>query len=96
MVGQTPLARYKAGPITSTVWENQIHVNGNRKTVLKTSVQGRYKDKSGTWKSTSSFSRNEIPLAIYCLQKAFEKIIETDNAGVQEKADDMEFLATEE
>jgi hypothetical protein len=33
--------------------------------VLKATVQRRYKDKSGSWKSTTSFSRNEIPLAIY-------------------------------
>jgi hypothetical protein len=35
--------------------------------------------KSGTWQSSTSFSRNEIPLAIHCLQKAFEKIIEKQN-----------------
>ena len=44
--------------------------------MLKASVQRRYKDKDGEWKSSQSFSRNEIPLAIYCLQKSFEKIIE--------------------
>ena len=59
-------------------------------TVLKATVQRRYKDKDGNWKSSSSFSRNEIPLAIYCLQKAFEKIIETqiedsDNGSVEEE-----------
>ena len=46
--------------------------------MLKASVQRRYKDRDGQWKSSGSFSRNEIPLAIYCLQKAFEKIIETE------------------
>ena len=33
-------------------------------------------DNDGEWKSSGSFSRNEIPLAIYCLQKAFEHMIE--------------------
>ena len=28
------------------------------------------------WKSSQSFSRNEIPLAIYVLQKAFEAMLE--------------------
>jgi len=47
--------------------------------MLKATVQRRYKDKSGTWQSSTSFGRNEIPLAIHCLQKAFEKIIQTQN-----------------
>jgi len=49
--------------------------------VLKATIERRYKDKSGTWKSTTSFSRNEIPLAIYCLEQAFEAIIEEEKAG---------------
>ena len=51
----------------------------------KASVDRRYKDKSGTWKSATSFSRNEIPLVIYVLEKAFEAIIgeerEDSNGG---------------
>ena len=44
--------------------------------LAKASVERRYKDKDGKWQSSGSFSRNEIPLAIYCLQKAFDTIIE--------------------
>jgi hypothetical protein len=60
--------------------------------VLKASVSRRYKDRDGNWKSSQSFSRNEIPLAIYCLRKAFEKIIEKEtaqgssNGSVEEEA----------
>jgi len=49
-----------------------------------------YKDSNESWKSSGSFSRNEIPLAIYCLEKAFEKMITTqedeasDNDDVEE------------
>jgi len=56
-------------------------VNGAAKTVLKASVERRYMDRNGTWKSSTSFSRNEIPLAVYCLQKAFEAIIEGERGG---------------
>ncbi len=78
-----PVAKFKAGQVSSALWENEISVNGRKVTMLKASVQRRYKDRDGTWKSSSSFSRNEIPMAIYCLQKAFDKIIETqlDNSG---------------
>ena len=72
-----PVAKFKAGQISAALWENEITAkNGYKATMLKASVQRRYKDRDGQWKSSGSFSRNEIPLAIYCLQKAFEKIIE--------------------
>jgi len=72
-----PVAKFKAGQISAALWENEITAkNGHKATMLKASVQRRYKDRDGQWKSATSFSRNEIPLAIYCLQKAFEKIIE--------------------
>jgi hypothetical protein len=50
-------------------------VNGRTVELLKATVQGRYKDKDGTWKSTGSFSRNEIPLVIFCLTKAFAAMV---------------------
>ncbi len=64
--------------------------NGGTATILKATVQRRYKDnKDGQWKSSSSFSRNEIPLAIYCLQKCFEHMIEgqrdDENGSVEEE-----------
>ena len=62
------------------MWENEITVNGNSKTVLKASVQRRYKTDDG-WKSSTSFGRNEICLAIYCLEKALDKIIQEETAG---------------
>ncbi len=73
-----PVAKFRAGQISAALWENEINAkNGGKVTVLKATVQRRYMDKNKTWQSSGSFSRNEIPLAIYCLQKAFEKIIET-------------------
>ena len=80
---QTPIAKFKAGAVSSALWENEIEVNGKTVTILKATVQRRYKDKDGNWQSSGSFSRNEIPLAIYCLQKAFETMIE-ERSGEQE------------
>jgi hypothetical protein len=65
-----------AGSCRAAIWENEIRVNGSSKKVLKASVERRYRDnKDGSWKSSQSFSRNEIPLAVYCLSKAFETIV---------------------
>ncbi|MFC1805870.1 hypothetical protein ACFL09_02695 [Planctomycetota bacterium] len=52
--------------------------DGSR-TILTATVSRRYKDKDGEWKSSQSFAKHEIPLAIYCLERAFEAIIEQDN-----------------
>ena len=80
MVGQQlPVAKFRAGQISSAVWRNEIQVKGKAITVLKATIQRRYKDKEGNWQSSGPFSRNEIPLAIHCLQQAFEKIIETQH-----------------
>ena len=76
MTGQKPVAKFRAGQVTAALWENEITTNGKTVTILKASIQRRYKSGDGTWKSSGSFSRNEIPLAVYCLQKCFEHIIE--------------------
>ena len=85
-----PLKSFAAGGVRAAVWENEIQVNGSTKAVLKASVERRYRDKSGTWKSSTSFSRNEIPLAVYRLEKAFETIVE------EEKGDNGNRVAGDE
>jgi len=76
MAGQRPVAKFRAGQVSAAIWENEITVNGKKMVMLKATVERRFKDKDGQWKSSNSFARNEIPLAIYCLQKSFEHIIE--------------------
>ena len=71
-----PKHKVKAGQVSAAVWPNEATVNGKTTTILKATVERRYRDASGVWKSSGSFSRNEIPLAIHCLQKAFDYIIE--------------------
>ena len=91
MVGQQmPVAKFKAGQISSAVWRNEIQVKGVAVEILKATVQRRYKDRDGNWQSSGSFSRNEIPLAIHCLQKAFEKIIETQQEESSNTSNNIE------
>ncbi len=85
-----PTAKYTAGQVSAALWENEVTTrSGQKVTMLKATVERRYKDKDGQWKSSNSFSRNEIPLAIYCLQKSFEHIIEgqkDDENVIEEEA----------
>ena len=91
MAGQnTPIAKFKAGLVSSALWSNDVQVKGKTVTILKATVQRRYKNKEGDWQSSGSFSRNEIPLAIYCLQQAFETMLgegdsETNGDKVEEE-----------
>ena len=76
---QLPVAKFRAGQVSAAIWENEVQMPRGTVKILKATVQRRYKDRSGAWQSSSSFSRNEIPLAIHCLQKSFERIIEIQN-----------------
>ncbi len=74
-----PLKKFRAGSVSCALWENEAKVNGKTVTMLKATIGRRYRDKDGNWKSSNSFGRNEIPLAVYCLEKAFEAIVEEEN-----------------
>ncbi len=71
-----PKQKYTAGSISCALWENDATIDGRNVTVLRATVERRYKDKDGTWKSSNSFGRNEIPLVVYALQKAYAAMIE--------------------
>ena len=81
-MSQTPIAKFKAGPVSAALWENQIEAGGRPATILKATIQRRYKDTDGRWKSSTSFSRNEIPLAVHCLQKTGTFLEDRPNQGV--------------
>jgi len=89
MTGQRPVAKFTAGQVSAAIWENEVTTKAGKKvTMLKASVERRYKDRDGQWKSSGSFGRNEIPLAIYCLQKSMEHIIEgqkDEDSSVEEE-----------
>ena len=75
-----PVKKFRAGTVSCAIWENEANVNGRKVTMLKATVERRYKDSKGEWRSSGSFARNEIPLAVYCLQKAFDAIVEERSA----------------
>jgi len=89
MTGQRPVAKFTAGQVSAAIWENEVTTKAGKKvTMLKATVERRYRDRDGQWKSSSSVARNEIPLAIYCLRKSFEHIIESqknEDGSVEEE-----------
>ena len=81
-----PETVFKVGAVRASVFRNTITHNGREVTLPKVILEVRYKDKTGQWQGTNSFSLNELPKAILALQKAFEhltKPAESDNDSSQ-------------
>jgi hypothetical protein len=86
MAQAKPVVKFRAGAVACALWENSISVEGQTRHILKATVERRYRDPDGTWKSTSSFSRNEVPLVLYVLSKAYAVMVDRDNEGQKEDA----------
>jgi len=87
-----PIQKFRAGQVGCALWENEVTVGGEKQVILKASVSRRYKDRNGNWKTSQSFSRNEIPLAIFVLFQAFEAMLEKpkDETTGEETMDEVE------
>ena len=79
-----PVKKFRAGQVSCAMWENEVTVDGRKINMMKATVERRYRNKDGEWKSSGSFSRNDIPLVKWCLDKAFTAMIEEHS--VQEES----------
>ena len=84
-----PVKKFAAGAVSCSLWENQIAVGGIPRTMLKATVERRYKDTDGQWKSSNSYSRNEIPLVIHVLQQAFSYMLQERSSNGNEVAEEV-------
>lgn len=79
-----PEKKFRAGPITATIWKNQAHLaNGEEREFRSVSFERSYKDKTGNWKSTNSLRINDLPKAQMVLGKAYEylSLVEQESAA---------------
>ena len=77
-----PEKRFSAGAVVATVWQNQGTSKDGQVVGYKTvSLQRRYKDKEGNWKSASSFRISDLPRASLVMQKAFEYLVLKEREG---------------
>jgi hypothetical protein len=88
---QKPIVKFRAEPVSCELWENEAKTDGRSVEILKATLERRFKDASGERKSSGSFSRNEIPLTIYCQEKAFAMMIKERSTKGGSNGDD-EFL----
>ncbi len=75
--GNQPEKKFSTGAISATVWKN----NGTSKRTGEpvefrtVTLQRRYTDKDGNWKTSSNLRINDLPRASLVLQKAYEYLV---------------------
>ncbi|MBN2052303.1 hypothetical protein JW756_02260 [Candidatus Woesearchaeota archaeon] len=68
-----PVKKFKAGPISATIWENQgQNQQGQVVSYNSVSFDRNYKDANGEWQHTNSLRMSDLPRAILVLNKTFE------------------------
>ena len=72
---------FKVGAVRAAVFQNPIVRDGREVYLPKVMLEVRYKDKTGQWQGTNSFSLNDLPKAILALQNAFEYITTGEKPG---------------
>ena len=88
MRSQQPIAKFKCGSVTAALWLNEVEIRGSLVPMLKASVERRFRANDGSWKSSNSFSRNELPFAVWCLQRSFDEIVRRENENSRETAEE--------
>ncbi len=73
-IGNQPEARFTAGAISATVWQNSSPGKDGM-SYSTVSLQRSYKDRDGSWKHTSSMRLNDLPKARLVLSKAYEFLV---------------------
>ncbi|MBI2143230.1 hypothetical protein HYU20_02710 [Candidatus Woesearchaeota archaeon] len=67
-----PDKKFKAGPVTATVWKG---ISPKGSVYYNVQLGRSYKDKDNNWKNTGSLRENDVPKAMVLLQKAYEYVI---------------------
>ncbi len=67
---------FSTGAVNVSVWRNEsVSKEGSKAEFRTISIQRRYADKTGEWKSTSTLRVNDLPRAALALSKAFEYLV---------------------
>ena len=83
-----PVKKFQAGAISAALWPNKMTLKDGRQIeTLSVTLDRRYRDSDGEWKSSGSLKEADIPKAMLVLAKAYEFLTsgaETSVDGAQE------------
>lgn len=81
-----PAVVFKARGVSASVFANRVQANGGEFTMYKTALTKTYKD-GNEFKRTSSFTRDEIPVAQMLLAKAYDWIHAIEATAKKDESD---------
>ena len=88
-----PEKKFSTGVISATIWKNSGTSNKGEPVEFRTiSLQRRYTNDNGEWKSTSSLRINDLPKASLVLNKAYEHLVikeQTDSLDSAEISEEI-------
>tara|TARA_Y100000310_G_scaffold320072_1_gene376102 strand:- start:29 stop:262 length:234 start_codon:yes stop_codon:yes gene_type:complete len=73
-----PEKKFSTGAICATIWKNESKEGNEFNTVT---VERRFQDKEGNWKSTSSLRLNDLPKIAVVVNKAYEHLVLKEEAA---------------
>jgi len=82
-----PVKVYRLRGISASVFENHTKTDGRDVTFHKVSLQRTYKD-GDEFKTTTSFGRNDLPVAVLLLHQAWEFILDAEASRGKEEDDE--------
>jgi hypothetical protein len=77
-----PVKVFRVRGISASVFQNQSTAEGRDGVFYRVTLQRTYKD-GAEFKTTSSFNRDELPVARHVLQQAWEFILGAEAGGNQ-------------
>jgi hypothetical protein len=76
MSKEQPVKKFKVGGIQVAVWENRVASQSGPDDVLySVTIDRRYRDEQGNWRSSSSFRTGDLPKLLFALHKAYEYLV---------------------
>ena len=81
-----PVKTYRLRGISVSVFENHAKSGDRDVTFHKVSMQRTYRD-GDEWKTTTSFGRDDLPVAGLLLKRAWEFVLETESSRSKEDSE---------
>ena len=83
MAQSKPVKTFRVRGISASVFENTTHADSQSVRFFKVSLQRAFKQ-DGEFKHNSSFGRDDVPVAMHVLHKAWQFILDQEAASTAE------------